>query len=384
MVIFALFFISTISSFTEPEKVYSIVKIIKPFNWYAEQSNEWKTVIDINPKDPQAWLNFYTANRMARLLNQDEYQKQLGSTFYELQGIVNSAKEKIPKTFEAEYIKIWNMDNYFDEVELLENTYNEYPERYELYEKMIVIYELTQNFEKRYEFNHLLYSKDNTLSSGLLAYNYNVLMSTDSNAVIITNGDNDTFPIWMLQDVFKIRKDVEVLNINLLTIDTYREKIFKKIGINLLDIDYNELSKSNNPYILFQHIVDYLAKNLVDRPLYIASSVHSGYFDNIKDSIYLTGLAFKYNPSEFDNIAYLKRNFESRFMLDILKKDFVKDFSESVTNTMNMNYLPMLLQLKKHYEVLNDTENLSIVKRIVKKLAKNSERAEEIIKAFNY
>ena len=87
-------------------------------------------------------------------------------------------------------------------------------------------FSLVINYMERGEIEKFNLSLRKILESGaiqdeVIDFNYNMLSLLKQNAVLITNGDNDTYPGWILTQIIKYRSDVKIVNRNLLNAEWY-------------------------------------------------------------------------------------------------------------------------------------------------------------------
>jgi len=157
-------------------------------------------------------------------------------------------------------------------------------------------------------------------------YAYNLLMSCAQNGILITNGDNDTFPLWALQEAYGIRRDVRIVNLSLFNTDWYAKqaKNFEpKVPITFSDDQIGGLTYEANPFETTTNypmpnagitiaipgrdqqpalrVQDKLLLNFVDanrwkKPIYFAITVSNDNFMGLDPYLQMQGMVFQIMP----------------------------------------------------------------------------------------
>lgn len=128
------------------------------------------------------------------------------------------------------------------------------------------------------------FAKEADYPDSLLEIAKTYLESVPNNSILITSGDNDTYPLWYLQEVQKTRQDVLVLNYSLLGLRQYLSMIDIKYRHTIFTTTKDTYFKSNFDYSLFSN-------NEQSKP-------------TLEVSVFLKNLNNNYNPFDTSKIYY--------------------------------------------------------------------------------
>jgi tetratricopeptide (TPR) repeat protein len=208
-------------------------------------------------------------------------------------------------------------------------------------------------------------------------YAYNLLMSCDKDAILITNGDNDTFPLWAIQEAFGIRRDVRLVNLSLLNTDWYIKQLkdvepkvpisFSSSQIDVLQPELNPFTEATR-YSLPQaditvqipgrkqlnalRVQDKLVLNIVDsnkwrKPVYFAVTVSEDNFMGLDPYLQMQGLAYRILPHAVAEDQRFDLDRTIFFLNKVYRFQALKDeglyIDETVKNLLN-NYTACFIQ----------------------------------------
>ncbi|MCP4572410.1 MAG: DUF2723 domain-containing protein [bacterium] len=178
-------------------------------------------------------------------------------------------------------------------------------------------------------------------SENHLAYDYawNILAGLDENAIIFTNGDNDTFPIWYLQMVEKFRTDVTVVNLSLVNLPWYIKQLRYHHGLEFSRTDeevdrlrhrmFEDPETGQRELVMIKDYVvhDIITTNLsqVGRPLFFAVTIPQDnmkrYFANLR----MEGMAYRLvRETAPDNLPTTNADKVMENMLGVYRLDSVQ------------------------------------------------------------
>lgn len=363
----------------QPEKIYSYTRVQQSPEWYREQLDLWSDHVKAHPTDAAAWLNLYKATRYAGFRDTALTPKEKAAR---QEAVVNAMEKAIPNTFEYHYAKWWSGGNDASRFEHLQKALSLREDYAELSDEFIAYYELKGNTERVKFFSQKWYATQE-MPSGLLHYNYNVLMSLEKNAILVTAGDNDTYPIWLLQYARNVRPDVVVLNTGLIGDPEYRAQLMKRNNIagnaSLLDMEKRKDVKWHQAMAEFLRSV---AESNTERPVYFALTTDPEYLQPISERLYTVGLVNKYSEKRIDNIAVLQKNWE-RFHLDYLDGDVYSEpysaFNQQLLAQINMNYVTPALLLYEHSLIAGRTHEADRYRDYILRIARAGGQEQDVI-----
>lgn len=190
-------------------------------------------------------------------------------------------------------------------------------------------------------------------------YAKNMLVGLDKDAILFTNGDNDTFPLWYIQEVEGYRKDVRVVNLSLLNTPWYIKQLKynePKVNIAWSDVEIERLRpvQTQNGWVLvrdlgIQHILKY---NSNSKPIYFAVTIPPEYYARYRDFMEMEGLAYRIVPRKGQNmvnVAKLEQNIWRDFSyLGLLDENWKRDervYQPPFVRRLTQNYAAAFTQL---------------------------------------
>lgn len=201
------------------------------------------------------------------------------------------------------------------------------------------------------------------LTAGQLAYAEDLLLSADTGSTIVLHGFEDMFATYYVQNTSSVRTDVQLLSLDFMQSPQYREQwktdAWKLPETNMIDTAYLESLCSGNP----------------DKLLQLSMTLPRNYFVAIQDRLYPVGLTFCYSEE-------LLLNFEAneRLWKSTLKKELINRKFNDSGDQWGTNYLPMLLSLRRQYEILGRKEELEAINTAILKVGEHTNTTEKVKK----
>jgi Sulfatase-modifying factor enzyme 1 len=314
----------------EPETILPKTKVIRATSWYAEQQSLWAERLKANRTDLGAWINYYAASRYAVSDNN------------QLEKIVADLALVNPGSFHYNFIKGLQLGYNVEGFKWIAKAHAMQPENPSTYMAMMMRAEAAGNRAERWTFAQKVYDT-HQISTSLLNYSYNVLMSVEPNGILITEGENTSIPLFVLQDVFQTRKDVMVLSLELLESKELRAQILR--SHKLL---WNESDVAASSAVRQLACVLLPAQNPSHKFFY-ALTLSQENVSAIKDQLYVVGLASEMSKERIDNLKVIRRNLEERFLLDHVTVDFNGENEFAAGKILSANYLVPMLMLYEYY-----------------------------------
>ncbi len=184
---------------------------------------------------------------------------------------------------------------------------------------------------------------------------YNMLVGAPANAIILTNGDNDTYPPLAVQVLSGLRPDVSIVNLSLLNTEWYiRYQRDHGVPIPLSDAQIKDLKATPDNWISTQvarAIYDQLSAQGWPRALCYSVTVYEGN-RKLPGPMAIEGLLLRILPATGGetggpnlDIARTRELFDTVYRIDSMTDPLIDWQREAAVARLGRNYAHLLIQL---------------------------------------
>ncbi len=186
-----------------PEEIKSKRQVVYDQDSYLKLASQWKDYYEAYPSE-YAYANWMYA---ARYADDEDYSQLLA------EGADKYAAN--PTLLYLKSMEVCDLPGDMSEQKYLERAIALDPDFTDAWFSLAVHYMEDGNLEQTDRaLRRLLES--GVITDEIMDYNYNVLLGLEPKAILITNGDNDTYPAWILTRLLNHRPDVTIVNRSLL------------------------------------------------------------------------------------------------------------------------------------------------------------------------
>lgn len=256
--------------------------------------------------------------------------------------------------------KIGNYD--FDRIDDLKMAAKLQPNHPEVLKSLGAFYYIQGNTNLLKQQLRRMYSGKH-FSTELSDFAKDVLNSMPENAILITHGEDDTYPLLIEQYINNTRQDVKIVSLDHLQSEDFRDKL-KKEGVVI-----PTGKKINTTY--FEEFVSQNTDNVV-----IATSVPKSYLNTVSNSINVEGLGFKISKNSITKL-------QQRKLVKIYDQHINKALNQKINsgnyNKLLSNYLPFLFEIRNYWIDKDDHKKVAEIESQIMKIGKQTNKLEQIL-----
>ncbi len=168
--------------------------------------------------------------------------------------------------------------------------------------------------------------------------NYLMSLQDEGKPIILTNGDNDTFPLWYNHEVEGVRTDTRDCNLEYLQTDWYidqmkrpaydspalpiswRHEDYQEGKMEFVPVDTDSVTIGDmvislkDKQVLYKNelmVLEILSHTGGERPVYTSVSLGSDNLSFLRDHLVLEGLAYRVTPTATGNLVDVERLYDN-------------------------------------------------------------------------